>query len=241
MRTGQTCARRWSGLMATWAQKVTIKYPAVYLLGRGARADILSVALAGAGQAQDAGGKVIHVAPDTTSTITSKSISKDGGHATRRRLLKVAKGAINAKSLCAATPCLLDVQSRSNTYPSIEIDEEHDDIGHEATVSRLSDEQVFYLRSRRLSEDGGQGAHRQRFLRPVHQELPMENAVELNRLITLQMEGSIWLMLDGGVSRDPPAGGGRTTPIFGASCASYSSTKDHAAAHAARTHCCIHV
>jgi Fe-S cluster assembly protein SufB len=177
--------------MATWAQKVTIKYPAVYLLGRGARADILSVALAGAGQAQDAGGKVIHVAPDTTSTITSKSISKDGGHATRRRLLKVAKGAINAKSLCAATPCLLDVQSRSNTYPSIEIDEEHADIGHEATVSRLSDEQVFYLQSRGLSETEAKALIVNGFFDQFTKELPMEYAVELNRLITLQMEGSI--------------------------------------------------
>src|SRR5437879_11162365 len=132
--------------------KVTMKYPSVYLLGRGARADILSVAFAGAGQTQDAGGKVIHVAPDTTSTITSKSISKDGGHATYRGLLKVAKGATHAKSFVRCDALLLDEQSRSNTYPSIEIDEEQAEIGHEATVSRLSDEQAVYLPRRGLAE-----------------------------------------------------------------------------------------
>src|SRR5215211_9309441 len=171
--------------------KVTIKYPAVYLLGKGARADILSVAIAGASQTQDAGGKVIHVAPDTTSTITSKSISKDGGHATYRGLLKVAKGAVNAKSFVRCDALLLDEQSRSNTYPSIEIDEEHADIGHEATVSRLSDEQVFYLRSRGLTETEAKALIVNGFFDQFTKELPMEYAVELNRLITLQMDGSI--------------------------------------------------
>jgi len=171
--------------------KVTIKYPAVYLLGRGARADILSVAFAGAGQTQDAGGKVIHVAPDTTSTITSKSISKDGGNATYRGLLKVAKGAVNAKSFVRCDALLLDQDSRSNTYPSIEIDEEHADIGHEATVSRLSDEQVFYLQSRGLTETEAKALIVNGFFDQFTKELPMEYAVELNRLITLQMEGSI--------------------------------------------------
>src|SRR6266542_4261375 len=171
--------------------KVTIKYPAVYLLGRGARADILSVAFAGAGQTQDAGGKVIHVAPDTTSTITSKSISKDGGHATYRGLLKVAKGAVNAKSFVRCDALLLDHDSRSNTYPSIEIDEEQADIGHKATVSRLSDEQVFYLQSRGLTEIEAKALIVNGFFDQFTKELPMEYAVELNRLITLQMEGSI--------------------------------------------------
>ena len=149
--------------------KVTIKYPAVYLLGRGARADILSVAFAGAGQHQDAGGKVIHVAPDTTSTITSKSISKDGGQATYRGLLKVAKGAVHAKSFVRCDALLLDEQSRSNTYPSIEIDEEQVDIGHEATVSRLSDEQVFYLQSRGLTETAAKALIVNGFFEAVHQ------------------------------------------------------------------------
>jgi Fe-S cluster assembly protein SufB len=171
--------------------KVTIKYPAVYLLGRGARADILSVAFAGAGQMQDAGGKVIHVAPDTTSTITSKSISKDGGHATYRGLLKVAKGATRAKSFVRCDALMLDEQSRSNTYPSIEIDEEQVDIGHEATVSRLSDEQVFYLQSRGLSETEAKTMIVNGFFEAFTKELPMEYAVELNRLLALQMDGSI--------------------------------------------------
>ena len=171
--------------------KVTIKYPAVYLLGRGARADILSVAFAGGGQHQDAGGKVIHVAPDTTSTITSKSISKDGGQATYRGLLKVAKGAVHAKSFVRCDALLLDQQSRSNTYPSIEIDEEQADIGHEATVSRLSDEQVFYLQSRGLTETAAKALIVNGFFDQFTKELPMEYAVELNRLITLQMEGAI--------------------------------------------------
>jgi Fe-S cluster assembly protein SufB len=171
--------------------KVTIKYPAVYLLGRGARADILSVAFAGAGQHQDAGGKVIHIAPDTTSTIISKSISKDGGQATYRGLLKVAKGAVHAKSFVRCDALLLDQQSRSNTYPSIEIDEEQADIGHEATVSRLSDEQVFYLQSRGLTETAAKALIVNGFFEAFTKELPMEYAVELNRLITLQMEGSI--------------------------------------------------
>jgi Fe-S cluster assembly protein SufB len=171
--------------------KVTIKYPAVYLLGRGARADILSVAFAGAGQTQDAGGKVIHVAPETTSTITSKSISKDGGHATYRGLLAVAKGAEHAKSFVRCDALLLDQESRSNTYPSIEVDENHVDIGHEATVSRLSDDQVFYLQSRGLTEAAAKALIVNGFFDQFTKELPMEYAVELNRLITLQMEGSI--------------------------------------------------
>src|SRR5438552_1020800 len=132
--------------------KVTIKYPAVYLLGRGARADILSVAFVGAVHTIDSGGMTSHVAPDTTSTITSKSISKDGGHATYRGLLKVARRAVRAKSFVRCDALLVDEKSRSDTYPSIEIDEEQVDIGHEATVSRLSDEQVFYLQSRGLPE-----------------------------------------------------------------------------------------
>ena len=171
--------------------KITMKYPAVYLLGKRARADILSVAFAGAGQLQDAGGKVIHVAPDTTSTITSKSISKDGGHAAYRGLLKVAKGATNSKSFVRCDALLLDQQSRSDTYPSIEIDEELVDIGHEATVSKVSDEQLFYLQSRGLTEVEAKTMIVNGFFEAFTKELPMEYAVELNRLLALQMEGSI--------------------------------------------------
>jgi Fe-S cluster assembly protein SufB len=171
--------------------KVTMKYPAVYLLGRRARAEILSVAFAGQGQLQDAGGKVIHVAPETTSTITSKSISKDGGHAAYRGLLKVAKGAEHSKAFVRCDALLLDEKSRSDTYPSIEIDEERVDIGHEATVSKVSDEQLFYLQSRGLSETEAKTMIVNGFFEAFTKELPMEYAVELNRLLALQMEGSI--------------------------------------------------
>jgi Fe-S cluster assembly protein SufB len=171
--------------------KVTMKYPAVYLLGPRARAEILSVAFAGAGQLQDAGGKVIHAAPDTTSTITSKSISKDGGRAAYRGLLRVAKGAERAKAFVRCDALLLDEKSRSDTYPSIEIDEERVDIGHEATVSKVSDEQLFYLQSRGLSETEAKTMIVNGFFEAFTKELPMEYAVELNRLLALQMEGSI--------------------------------------------------
>jgi Fe-S cluster assembly protein SufB len=171
--------------------KVTMKYPSVYLLGPRARADILSVAFAGAGQLQDAGGKVIHAAPDTTSTIVSKSISKDGGRAAYRGLLRVAKGAENAKAFVRCDALLLDEKSRSDTYPSIEIDEERVDIGHEATVSKVSDEQLFYLQSRGLSETEAKTLIVNGFFEAFTKELPMEYAVELNRLLALQMEGSI--------------------------------------------------
>jgi Fe-S cluster assembly protein SufB len=171
--------------------KITMKYPGVYLLGRRARADILSVAFAGSGQLQDAGGKVIHAAPDTTSTITSKSISKDGGRAAYRGLLKVAKGATNSKAFVRCDALLLDQQSRSDTYPSIEIDEEQVDIGHEATVSKVSDGQLFYLQSRGLTEIEAKTLIVNGFFEAFTKELPMEYAVELNRLLALQMEGSI--------------------------------------------------
>jgi Fe-S cluster assembly protein SufB len=171
--------------------KVTMKYPAVYLLGPRARAEILSVAFAGQGQLQDAGGKVIHVAPDTTSTITSKSITKDGGRAAYRGLLKVAKGAKRSKAFVRCDALLLDELSRSDTYPSIEIDEERVDIGHEATVSKVSDEQLFYLQSRGLSETEAKTMIVNGFFEAFTKELPMEYAVELNRLLALQMEGSI--------------------------------------------------
>jgi Fe-S cluster assembly protein SufB len=171
--------------------KVTMKYPAVYLLGRKARAEILSVAFAGSGQVQDAGGKVIHAAPETTSTITSKSISKDGGNAIYRGLLKVAKGAERSKAFVRCDALMLDEQSRSYTYPSIEIDEERVDIGHEATVSKVSDEQLFYLQSRGLTEAEAKTMIVNGFFEAFTKELPMEYAVELNRLLALQMEGSI--------------------------------------------------
>jgi Fe-S cluster assembly protein SufB len=171
--------------------KVTMKYPSCYLVGEGARGEILSMAFAGPGQHQDAGGKVIHFAPHTSSKITSKSISKGGGRASYRGLLKVYKGAVGVKSNVVCDALLLDPQSRSDTYPSIEIDEEDVNIGHEASVSKVGEEQLFYLMSRGLSQEEATTMVVSGFIEPLVKELPMEYAVEMNRLIQLQMEGSI--------------------------------------------------
>ncbi len=176
---------------ANLGSKTTMKYPSCYLVGPGARGEILSMAFAGPGQHQDAGGKVIHFAPHTSSKITSKSISKGGGRASYRGLLKVYKGAENVRSNVVCDALLLDPQSRSDTYPSIEIDEEDVTIGHEATVSRVGEEQLFYLMSRGLSEEEATTMVVSGFIEPLVKELPMEYAVEMNRLIQLQMEGSI--------------------------------------------------
>ncbi|MCO6452420.1 MAG: Fe-S cluster assembly protein SufB, partial [Caldilineales bacterium] len=171
--------------------KVTMKYPAVYMLGDGAHGEILSVAFAGKGQHQDAGGKVVHGAPNTSSKIISKSISKDGGRASYRGLLKVAKGAKNSRSTVVCDALLLDPESRSDTYPYIEIDEDAVEVGHEASVSKIGEEQLFYLTSRGISEDEAASMIVGGFIEPLVKELPMEYAVEMNRLIQLQMEGSI--------------------------------------------------
>jgi Fe-S cluster assembly protein SufB len=171
--------------------KLTMKYPSIYLLGPEAHGEILSIAFAGEGQHQDAGGKIIHVAPRTSSSIFSKSISKDGGRATYRGLLEVADGATESRSKVVCDALLLDEDSRSDTYPTIRIDENDADVGHEATVSKIGDEQLFYLQSRGLSEEEASKMIVNGFIEPVTKELPMEYAVELNRLIELQMEGSI--------------------------------------------------
>ena len=173
--------------------KLTMKYPSIYLLGPEAHGEILSIAFAGEGQHQDAGGKIIHAAPRTTSSIFSKSISKDGGRATYRGLLEVADGATESRSKVVCDALLLDEDSRSDTYPTIRIDENDADVGHEATVSKIGDEQLFYLQSRGLSEEEASKMIVNGFIEPVTKELPMEYAVELNRLIELQMEGSDWL------------------------------------------------
>lgn len=170
---------------------VTMKYPSCYLMGPGAHGEILSVAFAGQNQVQDAGGKMIHFAPNTSSKITSKSISKNGGRSSYRGLLKVYKGASNVKSNVVCDALLLDPQSRSDTYPTIEIDEEDVTIGHEATVSKVGEEQLFYLMSRGLSEEEATTMVVSGFIEPLVKELPMEYAVEMNRLIQLQMEGSV--------------------------------------------------
>ncbi len=176
---------------ANLGSKVTMKYPSCYLVGKGAHGEILSMAFAGPGQHQDAGGKVIHFAPNTSSKITSKSISKGGGRASYRGLLKVYKGAENVRSNVVCDALLLDPQSRSDTYPYIEIDEEDVTIGHEASVSKVGEEQLFYLMSRGLSEEEATTMVVSGFIEPLVKELPMEYAVEMNRLIQLQMEGSI--------------------------------------------------
>jgi Fe-S cluster assembly protein SufB len=176
---------------ANLGSKVTMKYPSCYLVGPHARGEILSMAFAGPGQHQDAGGKVIHFAPHTSSKITSKSISKGGGRASYRGLLKVHKGAYDVKSNVVCDALLLDPQSRSDTYPYIEIDEEDVNIGHEASVSKVGEEQLFYLMSRGLSEAEATTMVVSGFIEPLVKELPMEYAVEMNRLIQLQMEGSI--------------------------------------------------
>lgn len=170
---------------------LTMKYPSCYLLGPGAHGEILSMAFAGPGQHQDAGGKVIHFAPHTSSKITSKSISKGGGRTSYRGLLKVHKGATDVKSNVVCDALLLDPKSRSDTYPYIEIDEEDVTIGHEASVSKVGEEQLFYLMSRGLSEEQATTMVVSGFIEPLVKELPMEYAIELNRLIQLQMEGSI--------------------------------------------------
>jgi Fe-S cluster assembly protein SufB len=171
--------------------KLTMKYPSIYLMGPEAHGEILSIAFAGEGQHQDAGGKIIHAAPKTSSSIFSKSISKDGGRSTYRGLLEVADGATESRSKVVCDALLLDEDSRSDTYPTIRIDENDADVGHEATVSKIGDEQLFYLQSRGLDEEEASTMIVNGFIEPVTKELPMEYAVELNRLIELQMEGSI--------------------------------------------------
>ncbi len=171
--------------------KRTMKYPSVYLMGEGAHGEVLSIAFAGKGQEQDTGGKIIHAASNTTSTINAKSISKDGGIASYRGLLKVAEGLKNIRSRVVCDALILDDYSSSNTYPNMEIDSDDVSIEHEARVSRISEEQLFYLMSRGLSEQEASMMIVNGFLDPLVKELPMEYAVELNRLIELQMEGSV--------------------------------------------------
>src|ERR687894_192237 len=171
--------------------KLTMKYPSIYLMGERAHGEILSIAFAGEGQHQDAGGKIIHAAPKTTSSIFSKSISKDGGRATYRGLLEVAQGATETKSKVVCDALLLDEESRSDTYPTIRIDESDANVGHEASVSKVGEDQLFYLQAHGLDEEEASKMIVNGFIEPIAKELPMEYSVEMNRLIELQMEGSI--------------------------------------------------
>ncbi len=171
--------------------KLTMKYPSIYMLEPGAKGEILSVAFAGRGQHQDPGGKVIHAAPHTQSVVVSKSIAKDGGRAGYRGLVKIYDGAKGSRSAVRCDALILDEYSRSDTYPTMEIDEEDVSITHEATVSKVSDEQLFYLMSRGVKEDEAMNMIVRGFVEPIVKELPLEYAVELNRLIALEMEGSV--------------------------------------------------
>jgi Fe-S cluster assembly protein SufB len=176
---------------ANLGSKVTMKYPSCYLMEPGAHGEMLSMAFAGPGQHQDAGSKMIHFAPNTTSKIISKSISKGGGRSSYRGLLKVQKGATGVRSNATCDALILDPQSRSDTYPYIEIDEDDVSIGHEASVSKVGEDQLFYLMSRGLSQEDATTMVVSGFIEPLVKELPMEYAVEMNRLIQLQMEGSV--------------------------------------------------
>jgi len=171
--------------------KLTMKYPSVYLMEPGAHGEILSLAFAGEGQHQDAGGKIVHAAPHTTSSIISKSLSKDGGRSSYRGLLKVYEGCDHVKSNVRCDALLLDEASRSDTYPTMEIDAPDVHIQHEAYVSKLGEDQLFYLMSRGLTEDAAAKMIVNGFVEPIVKELPMEYAVELNRLIELQMDGAV--------------------------------------------------
>ena len=171
--------------------KITMKYPSCYLMEEGARGEVLSIAFAGKGQHQDAGAKMVHAAPNTSSSIVSKSISKDGGRSSYRGLVQIHEGAENARSNVECDALLLDERAKTDTYPYIEINEKSAHVGHEATVSKLNDEQIFYLQSRGLEEAEAAALIVRGFLEPVAKELPLEYAVELNRLIELEMEGSV--------------------------------------------------
>ncbi|MBT6954928.1 MAG: Fe-S cluster assembly protein SufB [Candidatus Jacksonbacteria bacterium] len=171
--------------------KATMKYPAVYLVGKGARADILSLAMAGKDQHQDTGGKVVHVAPYTTSHVVSKSISYGGGRTSYRGLLKVHPNAHHVTSNVVCDALILDEQSISDTYPDMQIDNSDVSIGHEASVSKIGADQLFYLQSRGLTEQEASLMIVNGFIEPIVKELPLEYAVEMNRLIELEMEGSV--------------------------------------------------
>jgi Fe-S cluster assembly protein SufB len=171
--------------------KVTMKYPAVYLMGEHAKGETLSIAFAGEGQHQDAGAKMVHMAPNTSSTIISKSVARGGGRTSYRGLIEVREGAEHSKSTVKCDALLVDTVSRSDTYPYNDIREDDVEMGHEATVSKISEDQLFYLMSRGLTEDEAMAMIVRGFVEPIARELPMEYALELNRLIELQMEGAV--------------------------------------------------
>src|SRR5579875_2973819 len=189
-------ARAEEGATMEWidgniGSKVTMKYPAVWLTGEHAKGEVLSIAFAGEGQHQDAGGKMLHLAPNTSSNIVSKSVARGGGRTSYRGLVQVNKGAHGSRSSVKCDALLVDTISRSDTYPYVDIREDDVTMGHEATVSKVSENQLFYLMSRGLTEDEAMAMIVRGFVEPIAKELPMEYALELNRLIELQMEGAV--------------------------------------------------
>jgi len=189
-------ARAEAGATMEWVDgnigsKVTMKYPAVWMTGEHAKGEVLSVAFAGEGQHQDTGAKMLHLAPNTSSNIVSKSVARGGGRASYRGLVQVNKGAHGSRSSVKCDALLVDTVSRSDTYPYVDIREDDVTMGHEATVSKVSENQLFYLMSRGLTEDEAMSMVVRGFVEPIAKELPMEYALELNRLIELQMEGAV--------------------------------------------------
>lgn len=171
--------------------KVTMKYPAVWLTGEHAKGETLSIAFAGEGQHQDAGSKMVHAAPNTSSTIISKSVARGGGRTSYRGLVQINENAHGSKSTVKCDALLVDDISRSDTYPYVDVRTDDVSMGHEATVSKVSEDQLFYLMSRGLAEDEAMAMIVRGFVEPIARELPMEYALELNRLIELQMEGAV--------------------------------------------------
>jgi Fe-S cluster assembly protein SufB len=171
--------------------KVTMKYPSIYLMGEHATGETLSVAFAGSGQHQDAGAKMVHCAPNTSSSIVSKSVARAGGRTSYRGLVQVQEGAEHSKSTVKCDALLVDAISRSDTYPYVDVREDDVEMGHEASVSKISEDQLFYLMSRGMTEDEAMATIVRGFVEPIARELPMEYALELNRLIELQMEGAV--------------------------------------------------
>jgi Fe-S cluster assembly protein SufB len=171
--------------------KVTMKYPAVWLTGEHAKGETLSIAFAGPGQHQDAGSKMVHAAPNTSSNIISKSVARGGGRTSYRGLVQILEGAHNSRSTVRCDALLVDDISRSDTYPYVDVREDDVSMGHEATVSKISEDQLFYLMSRGLAEEEAMAMIVRGFIEPIARELPMEYALELNRLIELQMEGAV--------------------------------------------------
>lgn len=171
--------------------QITMKYPAVYLTGEGARGEVLSIALAGSGQLQDAGAKMIHFAPKTSSRVVSKSISKEGGRTSYRGLVQVMPGAVDSSVYVSCDALLLDENSRSDTYPTMRIKNNQTNIQHEATVEKIGEEKLLYLMSRGLSKADAETAFVNGFIEPIVKEIPLEYSIELNRLIRLEMEGSV--------------------------------------------------